>query len=126
VSTARRIRAFAAFDLAITAVLALPPTATMFLDMILRLDRMAGFDTPEPVWNPLWLFFVHLAGVLGVLWALARLSRPQADLARLDSAGRVAVAALLVWAIVGGATPVLGLFVVTEVAGLLQLVGGRR
>jgi len=56
-------------------------------------------------------------GVLGVVWAFVRLRTPTAELARMDSVARLVVAALIVHAITAGATPVLWLFVLTEIGG---------
>jgi len=113
----RTIRILAGFDLAITGLLALPWTAVLFLDGISRLDGLAGFGTSEAVIGALALFFINLAGVLGVLWAAVRLRAPSLELARMDAIGRVVVSALIIFAIAEGATPVLGVFVVSELIG---------
>lgn len=67
--------------------------------------------------GPLAMMFVHIMGVLGVIWATARLHIPSPFLARTDALARLAVAALIVYAMAEGTTPVLWLFVATEIGG---------
>ncbi|MDO8839743.1 MAG: hypothetical protein Q7V31_12520 [Parvibaculum sp.] len=115
----RVIRGFAWVDLAITLPFALPFIAEAVIALLYFVDRWLGFGTPSIMFEagPFGLMFVHIMGVLGVLWAMARLRRPEADLAWMDVRARLAVMALILYAITLGATPVLWLFVVTEVAG---------
>jgi hypothetical protein len=109
---ARCVRGFAAFDLVVTGCLAVPPLAPFFLELL-----FVG-AAPRVRFEPLHLLFVNLAGVLGVLWAIARLRAPTPELALLDVAGRFAVAALILRATAeGGMTPILHFFVATEVVG---------
>ena len=70
----------------------------------------------------------HLAGVLAILWNGARLLRPERWLALADSAGRVAVAALFAYSVLGlGASAALWLFVATELLGAaIQTLAARR
>ena len=76
-----------------------------------------AFNSAIPSFNPLSLMFVNIMGLLGVIWALARISSPNEELARLDALGRLIVAALIIHAITWGATPVLWAFVGTEIIG---------
>lgn len=105
------VRACAAFDLAVTGCLAVPPLARgLFAVLAPELPDPGGFA---------WLF-VSVAGVLGVLWAGVRLARPARALAWADAAGRAWVGALILWAVVVGDVPrVLLLFVLTEWGGAL-------
>jgi len=80
------IRGFAWADLAITLPFALPFIAEAVISLIYFIDRWLGFDTPSIVFEagPFGLMFVHIMGVLGVVWALARLRRPEAAVAVRD------------------------------------------
>jgi hypothetical protein len=125
---ARLMRAVASFDLLVTACLAVPPLARVFVPLL-----FAGGDAQAPgplhvEFLPLQLLFVHLAGVLGALWALARLRAPTPELALLDVGGRFAVAALILHATAAtGMTPVLHFFVASEIGGaFLQYWAVRR
>jgi hypothetical protein len=111
------IRAFAWIDFAVTLPFALPYVSYWLIGLIYRLDMQLGLNSPVPSFDPVSLMFVNIMGVLGVIWALARIGRPSEDLARLDGLGRLVVAALIIHAITWGATPVLWAFVATELAG---------
>lgn len=115
----KTIRFFAGLDLLVTGLFVLPLTAQPVLDLIFWLH--ARFIAPEaaPEIGGAAMAFINIMGVIGVIWALARLKMPLALLARLDGAGRLAVAALLLWHIAGGLSPIFGLFAVTELAGAI-------
>lgn len=108
------IRACAGFDLIVTGLLALPPSARVFVSALYALDGARAVpELPGIAW-----FFVNLAGMLGVLWALARLLRPDAWLARADALGRCAVATLIAGYLAAGALPgVMLAFVASELLG---------
>ncbi|MCE9650713.1 MAG: hypothetical protein K8R18_13920 [Parvibaculum sp.] len=111
------IRAFAWLDFTVTLPFALPYVSHWLIALIYRVDMHLGFASPLPSFDPVSLMFVNIMGVLGVVWALARIGNPTEDLARLDGLGRLVVAALIIHAITWGATPVLWAFVATELAG---------
>ncbi len=113
----KTIRFFAGLDLIVTGLFALPLTARPLLDLIFWLH--ARFIAPEaaPEIGGAAMAFINIMGVIGVIWALARLKMPVALLARLDGAGRLVVAALLLWHIAGGLSPIFALFILTELAG---------
>jgi hypothetical protein len=108
------IRACAGFDLVVTGLLALPFTAPAFVGTLYALDGQSSTPAlPAIAW-----FFTNLAGALGVLWALVRLSRPEPWLARADALARCAVAALIGGYLLAGEVPaLLGAFVATELLG---------
>ncbi len=115
----RTIRGFAALDLLVTAPLAVPGVAGGLLALLYRLDAaLGGAAGAVPALPSLGWLFVHLAGILGVVWAVARLRMPDPRLARIDGVGRTAVAGLLSLGILGGDVPaVFWAFVATELAG---------
>ncbi|MFZ3033467.1 MAG: hypothetical protein WA138_05595 [Parvibaculum sp.] len=76
-----------------------------------------GVDSRIPTFDAVSLMFVNIMGILGVIWALARIGSPNEDLSRLDALGRLIVAALIIHAITWGATPLLWAFVGTELIG---------
>jgi len=115
----KAIRGVAWADLAVTLPFALPFIAEAVIALIYVLDRWLDSGTPAVLFEmgPLAMMFVHIMGVLGVVWALARLRIPSPFLARTDALARLAVAGLIVYAMMEGATPVLWLFVATEIGG---------
>lgn len=114
----RVVRFCAGFDLFVTGLLALPFSAPVFVNTLYALDRALGGSLATPDLTPLGWFFTHLAGVLGVLWAVVRLMRPEVWLARADALGRCAVAALIAWQLSARDLPgLLWAFAATELAG---------
>ncbi|MDO8288980.1 MAG: hypothetical protein Q7T44_07155 [Parvibaculum sp.] len=111
------IRAVAWVDLAITLPFVQPTIAYWLIGYIYHLDQQWMMLSIIPHFDPLTLMFVNIMGVLGVVWAIARLKSPTEDLARIDALARIIVAALIIHAITWGATPILWLFVATEVLG---------
>lgn len=112
------MRFWAGLDLVITAILALPPTALWFIATLFEINGLLGGSGSPPPFAPVHLLFVCLMGGLGVLWALARLLRPQRFLGLMDGWARLWVAGLLAWFIwVAGAPVALGLFILTELVG---------
>ena len=70
------VRGFAAFDLLVTACLAIPPLARRFLPLLFAGDSGQGFGSLQVEFQPVQLLFVNLAGVLGVMiaWIVAALA----------------------------------------------------
>lgn len=115
------MRLWAAIDLAVTGVLALPPTALWFIETLYQLNGLLGNTAEAPAFAPVQLLFVCLMGGLGVLWALVRLLRPQPFLGRADGWARLWVAGLLAWFVFAvGAPVVLSLFIATELLGAMH------
>jgi len=114
----RTIRFFAWLDLAVTGLLALPVTAPLVIDLVYWLhDALPLAPLARPALGDTAMAFVNIMGIIGVIWALARLKAPSLLLARLDGWGRFAVAAVLLWYMQGTLSPVFFLFVLTELAG---------
>ena len=119
------IRAWAALDLLVTGLLALPFTARAFVRALYGLEGALFDAAPQaPALPALGWLFVNLAGTLGVLWAAVRLARPEPWLARADAVARCGVAALLAsYVATGGVPRVLLAFVATELLGAAAQVG---
>jgi len=115
----RLTRAFAWLDLAITLPFALPFIGEGIIRLLYRLDFMLGWQTAFPILDPVAIMFIHITGLLGVIWALGRLHDPSEFNARIDSLGRLAVSVLILLAIYQGATPLIAIFLVTELSGVL-------
>lgn len=112
------VRAVALLDLAMTLPLVVPVLGERWLALLLSGFGLLG-DTGALL--PLSMAAVvgcHLSGVLGALWNGIRVWRPEPWLAATDAAGRILVAALLLYLLLGrGAPPALAIFVVTELIG---------
>ena len=114
----------ALLDLLLTLPFALPVVAPAVVATLAWLDRALGIATPmEPLGN-LGLLFLNLMGVLAVCWNGARAVTGSAELGRIDVPARGVVAVLIVgYVVAGGVTPLLLVFVATELGG--ALVQGR-
>ena len=128
VGLARIVRVFAGFDLLVTGCLAVPPFARAFLRILFAGDAALDLGSLRVEFHPVHWLFVNLAGVLGVLWAVARLRTPTPELALLDVVGRLAVAAVILHATgAEGMTPLLHGFVASELLGAAaQYIAVRR
>ncbi|MCF8469898.1 MAG: hypothetical protein K9G30_03865 [Parvibaculum sp.] len=113
------IRGSAWCDLAITLPFALPFVAGVVITLLQEADRWLGLGTSAMtfVTGPLTMMFIHIMGVLGVVWAIARLCLPVPLLSRMDAIARIVVTALILHAMTEGATPLLWFFIATEVLG---------
>ena len=110
-------RAWAGFDLLVTGIMALPPTGRWLVDLDSSACRRGSATAPI---RPR-LFFVCLAGALGVIWALVRLRAPTRDLMLVDVVGRTWVAALIFWFVAVQDLPRSTLlFVASELGGALH------
>ena len=122
-SLARVARGWAALDLAATSLLVWPPLAQAFIGVM---HTLSGAEAPESV--AVERFFVTLAGILGVLWAIVRLRDPRRDLVLGDAIARVFVALAILWFIgAEGAPLALLAFVASELGGAVhQAIALRR
>lgn len=113
----RTVRFWAMLDTGVLS-LALPFTATLFLNALYWINGLLGGEATAPAFGALQMFFVNLSGVLVGVWVAARLLMPIGLLAFIDVIGRTAVALLIVWFVLAlDAPPVLWLFVFTEGIG---------
>ncbi len=107
-------------DLFLTLPFALPLVAPAVVQLIVWLDGALGLATPMDPLGGLGALFLNLTGVLAVCWNGARAVTGSVELARIDVPARGVVAALVVgYVVLGGLTPLLLVFVVTELAGAL-------
>jgi hypothetical protein len=105
-------------DVALTLPFAIPIVAERVVLLLLDVDQLVGLATPAPRLDPLALLFMNLMGVLAVVWNWARVRTRTTDLAELDVPARCVVAALILFYVaVMRVSPVLLLFVVTEIGG---------
>ncbi len=114
----RIVRVIAGFDLVVSGCLAIPVFARVFIQWLFAGDAALDLGSLRVEFHPLHWLFVNLAGVLGVLWAVVRLRTPTPEFALLDVVGRLAVAALILNAAAAeGMTPLLHVFVASEIGG---------
>lgn len=114
------IKAIAAFDFLTTLPFVLPWTASIYLNTVFWMHDALDF-APQPAWDgaPLTMLFVNIVGILAVIWAIVRWRTPSRSYAHIDACGRLTVAAILLFHIAGSVTPVLLIFVATELVGAI-------
>jgi len=123
----RVVRGWAVLDLVITALLAVPPLASVFMNILYAVNGHLGGVSARPPFEPVHWLFVCLMGGLGVTWAVARILLPMRLLGRIDGIARLWVCALIAYFVfVRGAPPVLLVFLVTELAGALHQLWSLR
>lgn len=113
-------------DLWLFTPLALPFFSEIYITILKFAHIQMGLAGGFPGFGPLHWVFINTTGILAVLWACIRIRYPLRDLALADAYARIAVAAILVFWIWQGATPLLTLFVITEIGGALYVVWPRR
>jgi hypothetical protein len=105
--------------MAVTGVFVLPPIATGVVGVLLTLEsRMFGAERVAMMPAPPWSIFISLMGILGVVWALARLIVMDDRLCQIDAIARVFVALLIAWGLFAIELPwVFAAFIATELLG---------
>lgn len=106
------------FDIFVTAWMATPVLSNYFIDFLGLLGSQMSWTGDLDVFTPFHMFMVNLAGLLGVTWNITRWKTASWELARIDAWARLAVTALILFYLICyQVTPVLLLFVLTEVLG---------
>ncbi|MFE9204605.1 hypothetical protein [Micromonospora sp. NPDC007230] len=118
----RLVRASAWYDLVITAGFATPWTYALLHGTLSQLGRALGLGV-LPALDPMQTLYANLMGSVVVVWALLRIVQAQPVHGLLDGVARTLFAAWQTYALAHGATRLLWLFLVVEVAfGLVQLL----
>lgn len=113
----RTIRRSALYDLIVTAPFATPWTARWVLDALGALHDTLGLPGQRPALaDPFAVLFANLMGSLVVLWSIVRLRAPTLDHGRSDTIARVLFSLWMAWALIAGASPLIGGFLAAELA----------
>jgi hypothetical protein len=118
---AHKLRWIAWFDLCVTALFALPFVAMLVIGMLLKLEAtLFGPARAVVVPDAPWSIFISIMGVLGVMWAIARLVVEDDRLCLIDAVARLFVAALIGYGLIALSLPlVFAFFILSEVVGAL-------
>ncbi|TMR91661.1 hypothetical protein [Nonomuraea basaltis] len=118
----RLVRASAWYDLVVTAGFATPWTYTLLHGALSSLGGALGLGA-MPALDPMQTLYANLMGSVVVVWAFLRIVKPLPVHGLLDGLARTLFATWQAYALAHGATRVLWLFLVVEVAfGVVQLV----
>ncbi|MER5525337.1 hypothetical protein ABT075_12145 [Streptomyces sp. NPDC002677] len=122
----RVVRASAWYDLVVTAGFATPWTYALVHDGLSSLGDALGLGV-LPALDPMQTLYANLMGAVVVVWALLRIIEPLPTHGLFDGVARVQFALWQAYALGHGATRLLWLFLVVEVAfGVAQLWPWRR
>ncbi|MCC9312434.1 hypothetical protein LN042_36200 [Kitasatospora sp. RB6PN24] len=118
----RVVRASAWYDLVVTAPFATPWTYALLHDALSSLGHTFGLGV-LPELDPIQTLYANLMGSVVVVWALLRIAKPLPSHGLLDGIARTLFAAWQAYALAHGATRLLWLFFVVEVAfGVVQFL----
>jgi hypothetical protein len=121
------VRASAAYDLVVTIGFATPWTLAVLVAVVGIGHNWLGLPGIVPDLDTWQVLFANLMGSVVVVWSLVRLHLRLAVLGRYDMAARWLFAAWQVNALLNGASWVLIVFLVAEVAfGILQALPYRK
>ncbi|RKH40555.1 hypothetical protein D7X55_34405 [Corallococcus sp. AB049A] len=127
----RVVFASALYDFVVTVPFATPWTADAVLSSIRSLHHALGLGGEAlPAFTSTHLFFVALFGTIVTLWSVVRLVHPTAFNGAIDTVGRALFSTWMAWSLAQGATRVLVVFLVLELAWMFAqggvILGARR
>ncbi|WP_432524410.1 hypothetical protein [Kineococcus sp. SYSU DK006] len=117
----RTVRASAGYDLLTTAGFALPFTAPALFAALGALLDAAGLPGSAPSPEVFTVLFANFTGSVVTVWSLYRLLRPSRAAGAADVAARGLFSLAMIAALSRGASPVLAIVLVLEIAwGFVQ------
>ncbi len=118
-------RAGAIYDLVVTIPFATPFTASLLLSMTRAAHQALDLPgAPPPELDPTALMFTSMFGTAVVMWALARIIRPEPRFIMIDTVGRALFTIWMIWALVNGQSATIVLFLIGEVTWLILQLSG--
>ena len=123
----RLVRRSAWYDLIVMAAFVTPWSFTALHGLLSGLSQVLDLPGELPVFAPAHMLMANLLGSIVCVWSVLRIRDPQAVYGRYDAAGRFLFAAWQAYALLHGATGLLALFLVVELAwGIAQVLPVRQ
>jgi hypothetical protein len=122
----RLVRGSAWYDLIVTAAFITPWSFAALHGVLLSVSQ--AFDLPGelPAFEPMHMLMANLLGSIVCVWAVLRIRDPQQVFGRYDAVGRFLFSAWQLYALVHGASSLLVIFLVFELAwGVAQVLPVR-
>jgi hypothetical protein len=122
----RLVRGSAWYDLIVTAAFATPWTFAGLHGVLTGVSQ--AFDLPGtlPPFEPIHMLMANLLGSIVCVWAVLRIRDPQQVFGRYDAVGRFMFSAWQLYALLNGASSLLVIFLVFELAwGVAQVLPVR-
>ncbi|MFJ2465622.1 hypothetical protein [Pseudomonas sp. NPDC087615] len=120
------VRGSAWYDLIVTAAFATPWSFTALHGVLAALSQTMDLPGELPAFAPMHMLMANLLGSVVCVWAVLRIRDPQALYGRYDAVARFLFAAWQGYALVHGASSILLVFLVFELAwGIAQVLPVR-
>lgn len=123
----RLVRSSAWYDLIVMAAFVTPWSFTALHGLLSGLSQVLDVPGELPAFAPAHMLMANLLGSIVCVWSVLRIRDPQAVYGRYDAAGRFLFATWQAYALLHGATGLLALFLVVELAwGIAQVLPVRQ
>ena len=123
----RLVRSSAWYDLIVMAAFVTPWSFTALHGLLSGLSQALDLPGELPAFAPAHMLMANLLGSIVCVWSVLRIRDPQAVYGRYDAAGRFLFATWQAYALLHGATGLLALFLVVELAwGIAQVLPVRQ
>lgn len=123
----RLVRSSAWYDLIVMAAFVTPWSFTALHGLLSGLSQVLDLPGELPAFAPAHMLMANLLGSIVCVWSVLRIRDPQAVYGRYDAAGRFLFATWQAYALLHGATGLLALFLVVELAwGIAQVLPVRQ
>ncbi|WP_052192090.1 hypothetical protein [Pseudomonas parafulva] len=110
----RLVRASGVYDFAITVAFATPWTFVLLHGWLTALHATLGLSGNLPAFEPVQMMMANLMGSIVCVWAWLRIRHPERRLGRYDAVGRLLFASWQVYALLHGATALIGAILALE------------
>ena len=123
----RLVRSSAWYDLIVMAAFVTPWSFTALHGLLSGLSQALDVPGELPAFAPAHLLMANLLGSIVCVWSVLRIRDPQAVYGRYDAVGRFLFATWQAYALLHGASGLLVLFLVFELAwGIAQVLPVRQ
>ena len=122
----RLVRGSAWYDLIVTAAFITPWSFAALHGVLLSVSQAFNLSGELPPFEPMHMLMANLLGSIVCVWAVLRIRDPQQVYGRYDAVGRFLFSAWLLYALLHGASSLLVIFLVFELAwGVAQVLPVR-
>ncbi|TPG74466.1 hypothetical protein [Pseudomonas arsenicoxydans] len=119
----RLVRGSAWYDLIVTAAFATPWSFAILHSGLTGLSQALDLPGTLPAFEPMHMLMANLLGSIVCVWAVLRIRDPQQVFGRYDAVGRFLFSAWQLYALLHGASSLLVVFLVFELAwGVVQVL----
>ena len=122
----RVVRGSAWYDLIVTAAFVTPWSFTALHGLLAGLSQALDLPGELPAFEPMHMLMANLLGSIVCVWSVLRIRDPQQVYGRYDAVGRFLFSAWQLYALLHGASSLLVIFLVFELAwGVAQVLPVR-